>query len=365
MGTRALAPTETIETDAVVVGAGPVGLFQVFELGLQEVRAEIVDSLPSAGGQCVELYADKPIYDIPALPVATGRELAERLLQQIEPFGAGFHLDQQVNAVARRDDGRFDVQTSAGTRFIAKAVVVAGGVGSFQPRRLKIEGLDVFRGRQLFEHGATLHEHAGKRVVIVGGTEAAVAAAIAAGEDGAAAAGAVTLVHRRDDFDVDDATRARLNALRASGRVEFVAGLPEAAVVHEGRLAALGVLGGDGATRDVPLDALFVLLGWSPKLGPIAEWGLDLHKKQINVDTEKFQTNVPGVFAVGDVNTYPGKKKLILSGFHEGALAAFAIKEYLEPGKKVHLQYTTTSPLMHKRLGVADDPSDQRKVAGA
>ena len=171
MATRALAPDETIETDAVVVGAGPVGLFQVFELGLQEVRAQVVDSLPSAGGQCVELYADKPIYDIPALPVGTGRELTERLLKQIEPFGAGFHLDQQVRELVVRDDGRFDVATSAGRRFVAKAVVIAGGVGAFQPRRLKVDGLDRHRGKQLFEHAAALHEYAAKNIVIVGGGE--------------------------------------------------------------------------------------------------------------------------------------------------------------------------------------------------
>lgn len=341
------------ETDAVIVGAGPVGLFQVFQLGLQEVRAHVVDSLPNAGGQCVELYADKPIYDIPAVPHCTGRELAERLLRQIEPFGTGFHLDQQVSAVGRRDDGRFDVATSRGARFIAKTVVIAGGVGSFQPRRLKLEGLDRYRGIQLFEHGATLHEHAGRRVVIVGGTEAAVAAAIAAGEESAAAAASVTLVHRRDDLDADEATRARLNALRASGRVEFVAGQPEAIVANDGKLAALTVLTSDGESRELPLDALFVLLGWSPKLGPIADWGLQLEKKQLVVDTASFETSTAGIFAVGDVNTYPGKQKLIVCGFHEATLAAFAIGELVHPERAQPLQYTTTSTKLHKLLGVA------------
>jgi thioredoxin reductase (NADPH) len=353
MATQALSIAGPIETDAVIVGAGPVGLFQVFELGLQEVRAEVVDSLPHTGGQCFELYADKPIYDIPAMPYGTGRDLTERLLKQIEPFGAGFHLDQQVNALARRDDGRFDVATSAGRRFVARAVVVAGGVGSFQPRRLKLDGLDRHRATQLFEHAATLHEHAGKRVVIVGGTAAAVAAAIAAGEDGAAAAASVTLVHRRDDFDADEATRARLNALRASGRIEFVAGQPEAIVESDGRLAALTVLGSDGESRELPLDVLFVLLGWSPKLGPIADWGLALEKKQLVVDTASFETSTPGIFAVGDVNTYPGKQKLIVCGFHEATLAAFAIGELVHPERAQPLQYTTTSAKLHRLLGVA------------
>ncbi|HEX4235475.1 MAG TPA: NAD(P)/FAD-dependent oxidoreductase [Caldimonas sp.] len=350
---RALAPAATIETDAVVVGAGPVGLFQVFELGLQEVRAHVVDALPHAGGQCFELYADKPIYDIPALPVGTGRELTERLLRQIEPFGAGFHLEQQVSALAARGDGRFDVATSTGTRFVAKAVVVAGGVGAFQPRRLKVEGLDRHRGTALFEHAATLHAHAGRRVVIVGGGESAVNAAIEAADAGAAAPASVTLIHRRDDLDAGTAALERLRELRASGRIAFVAGQPEKVVEDGDALSGLVILCSDGTTRTVPLDALFVLLGWSPKLGPIAEWGLALEKKQLVVDTQRFETSTPGIFAVGDVNTYPGKQKLIVCGFHEATLAAFAIGERVFPDRAQPLQYTTTSTKLHRLLGVA------------
>jgi len=353
VATRALAPTETIETDAVIVGAGPVGLFQVFELGLQEVRAHVVDSLPSVGGQCVELYADKPIYDIPGLPFCTGRELAERLARQIEPFNAGFHLEQQVSVLNARDDGRFDVATSAGTRFLAKVVVVAGGVGAFQARRLKLDGLDRHRGTQLFEHATTLQAQAGKRVVIVGGGEAAARAAIDAADGGVAAPSSVTLIHRRDALDADEPALERLRELRASGAVSFIAGQPEAIVDDAGRLAALSVLGSDGTTRTVPLDALFVLLGWSPKLGPIADWGLALERKQLIVDAERFETSTPGIFAVGDVNTYPGKQKLIVCGFHEATLAAFAIAERVWPDRAQPLQYTTTSTKLHKLLGVA------------
>jgi thioredoxin reductase (NADPH) len=342
---------EPIETDALIVGAGPVGLFQVFELGLQEVRAHVVDSLPHAGGQCLELYADKPIYDIPALPYATGRELVERLLTQIEPFGTGFHLDQQVTEVKARGDGRFDVATSADRRFVAKAIVVAGGVGSFQPRRLKLPGVDAYRGTQLFEHAATLHEYAARHVVIVGNGEAAVAAAIAASE-GAARAASVTLVHRRDDFDASEDDLARLRALRQTGLIAVVAGQPEAIVEAGGRLTGLAVLGSDAETHTLPLDALFVLLGWSPKLGPIADWGLALEKKQIVVDTERFETSTPGIHAVGDCNTYPGKRKLIVCGFHEATLAAFAIGERVHPDRALPLQYTTTSALLHRLLGV-------------
>ena len=342
-----------IETDAVVVGAGPVGLFQVFELGLQEVRAQLVDALPHAGGQCLELYADKPIYDIPALPFCTGRELTGRLLRQIEPFGAGFHLEQQVSALAARADGRFDVATSTGTRFVAKAVVVAGGVGAFQPRRLKIDGLGRHRGAQLFEHAASLHAHAARRIVIVGGGEAAVNAAVEAAESGAAAPASVTLIHRRDDLDASEPVLQRLRELRAAGRVVFVAGQPDSIVEEGGRLAALAVLCADGTTKSLPLDALFVLLGWSPKLGPIAEWGLALERKQLVVDTARFETSTPGIFAVGDINTYPGKQKLIVCGFHEATLAAFAIGERVYPDRAQPLQYTTTSTKLHQLLGVA------------
>jgi thioredoxin reductase (NADPH) len=341
-----------IETDALIVGAGPVGLFQVFQLGLQELRAQVVDSLPHAGGQCLELYADKPIYDIPALPVCSGRELVERLLKQIEPFDCGFHLDQQVDAVSVRDDGRFDVTTAAGTSFVARTIVIAGGVGSFQPRRLKVDGLDRHRGTRLFEHAASLHEQAGKHVVIVGGGEAAVAAAIAAAADGASRAASVTLVHRRDDFDVADADRALLQSMRSDGRVTFIAGQPERVVEVDGMLAGLDLLCSDGASRTVPLDVLYVLLGWSPRLGPIANWGLALEKKQLVVDAERFETSVPGIFAVGDVVTYAGKKKLIVCGFHEATLAAFAIAARVYPERALPLQYTTTSPRLQALLGV-------------
>ena len=342
-----------IETDALIVGAGPVGLFQVFELGLQDVRCHLVDSLPHAGGQCLELYADKPIYDIPALPFCTGRELIERLSAQIAPFGCTLHLGQQVDEVMRRDDARFDVTTSAGTRFVARSIVIAGGVGSFQPRRLKVAGLDRHRGTRLFEDAIALPEQAGRQVVIVGGGTPAVTAAIAAAEDGARRETTVTLVHRRDDFDADATALARLGTLRSEGRIAFVAGQVEAVVEHgDGTLAGVDVLCSDGSSRRLPLDALFVLLGWSPKLGPIANWGLDLQKKQVVVDTERFETSTPGIHAVGDINTYPGKKKLIVSGFHEATLAAYAISARVHPDRQGPLLYTTTSSKLHRLLGV-------------
>jgi thioredoxin reductase (NADPH) len=290
-----------------------VGLFQVFELGLLEIKAHVVDSLGYPGGQCVELYPDKPIYDIPAVPVCTGQELTDSLLRQIEPFGATFHFGQEVTEVARREDGRFDVATSKGTRFISKTVFIAGGVGSFQPRTLKVDGIEAFHERQLFYRVKNPAQFAGKNLVIVGGGDSALDWALNFVADGPHKAESVILLHRRDAF-------------RAA---------PASAV-----------------TRVVPLDMLLVFFGLSPKLGPIAEWGLGLDRKQVVVDTEKFETSVPGIFAVGDINTYPGKKKLILSGFHEAALAAFGASPYVFPDKKVLLQYTTTSPKLHKVLGV-------------
>jgi thioredoxin reductase (NADPH) len=341
-----------IPTDALIVGAGPVGLFQVFELGLLEVEAQVVDSLAHAGGQCLELYADKPIYDIPALPYCTGRELIERLQQQIAPFTTGLHLSQQVSSVERRDDGRFDVGTDAGTRFIATTIVVAGGVGSFQPRRLKVDGLDRWRDTQVFYRADDAAHGAGQHVVIAGANEAAVAAALTAAYAGAAS---VTLVHRRDDFEADAESLARLAEARAAGRIAFIAGQASGYVEDGSRLAALVVDGNDGSTHRLPLDHLRVLLGWSPKLGPIAEWGLALDRKQIVVDTERFETSVPGIYAVGDINVYPGKRKLILSGFHEATLAAYAIADRIHPDRAQPLLYTTTSPKLHRLLGVDPD----------
>jgi len=341
-----------IETDAVIVGAGPVGLFQVFELGLLEIKAHVIDSLAYPGGQCVELYPDKPIYDIPAVPVCTGQELTERLLKQIEPFGATFHLGQEVTAVRKQDDGRFFVETSRGTRFIAKTIVIAGGVGSFQPRLLKVEGAEPFDGTQLFYSVKDPAQFAGKNLVVVGGGDSALDWALHFAQDGPDKAESVILIHRRDAFRAAPANVAKMKALCAAHEMQFIVGQITGVEEQHGRLDRIKVTGSDGVTRLVPADMLLVFFGLSPKLGPIAEWGLGLDRKQIVVDTEKFETTVPGIFAVGDVNTYPGKKKLILSGFHEAALAAFGAAPYVFPDKRIQLQYTTTSPKLHKVLGV-------------
>jgi thioredoxin reductase (NADPH) len=341
-----------IETDAVIVGAGPVGLFQVFELGLLEVKAHIIDSLAYPGGQCIELYPDKPIYDIPAVPTCTGKELTDNLLKQIEPFGATFHLGQEVTLVAKREDGRFDVETSKGTRFITRTIFIAGGVGSFQPRTLKVEGIDKYDGTQLHYRVRNPAQFSGKNLVIVGGGDSALDWTLNFVQDGPHKAESVILVHRRDGFKAAPASVAKMKELCDAYEMQFMVGQVTGIEERDGRLASIKVTGGDGVTRVVPLDVLLVFFGLSPKLGPIAEWGLNIDRKQVVVDTEKFETSVPGIFAVGDINVYPGKKKLILSGFHEAALAAFGAANYIFPEKRIHLQYTTTSPKLHKVLGV-------------
>jgi len=344
------AAAGAIETDAVIIGAGPVGLFQVFELGLLEIKAHVVDSLAQPGGQCIELYPDKPIYDIPAIPVCTGSELTQRLLKQIEPFKATFHMGEEVGLVRKRDDGRFDVHTNRDTRLIAKAVFVAGGVGSFQPRTLKVDGIERHRDSQLFYRVRDPAQFGGKRLLIVGGGDSALDWALNFA-DGAHKA-EVTLLHRRDGFRAAPANVARMHELCAAGKMRFLVGEVTAFDEVDGRLASVTVGSGGEPVATVPCDAVLVFFGLSPRLGPIANWGLAIERRQLTVDTERFETSVPGIFAVGDVNNYPGKKKLILSGFHECALAAFAAASYVFPDRRIVLQYTTTSPKLHKVLGV-------------
>ena len=341
-----------LETDAVVIGAGPAGLFQVFELGLLEIRAHVIDTLPMPGGQCIELYPDKPIYDIPGLPFCTGRELTDRLLQQIQPFGATFHLNQEVASVQRQADQRFLVQTSQGTRLLSKTVFIAGGVGAFQPRTLKVSGLERFHDQQVFYRVRDPAAFAGQHLVVMGDDDTALGWAVHFAQDGPQQARSVTLLHRRDAFRAAPATVERMRELCESGAMRFVAGQIVGFEEAQGTLTHLQVMGPDDRTQAVPVDSLLPFLGLSPKLGPIAQWGLALERKQLVVDTEKFETSEPGIFAVGDVNTYPGKKKLIVCGFHEATLAAYAACAYVFPDEKVQLQYTTTSPRLHQLLGV-------------
>lgn len=338
----------TLQTDVVIVGAGPCGIFQIFELGLLGIKAHIIDALPAPGGQCAELYPDKPIYDIPAIPVCNAQELVDQLLEQIKPFAAVFHLESQVTGLEILDDDRFRIATSRGEEIDTRAVVIAGGVGSFQPMPLRIAGIDAFLDRQVFYRVRNPSEHHGKDLLVLGGGDSAFDWTVAL----AAHAKSLTLVHRSDRFRAAPATVDRMRELEAAGRVRFLIGNCVDFEASQGTLECVHLRHTDGSVTKVAIDHALVFFGLSPKLGPIAEWGLELDKNQIRTDTERFETNIPGVYAIGDIASYPGKKKLILSGFHEAALAAFAIKMRLHPAEKIHLQYTTTSPIMHRRLGV-------------
>jgi thioredoxin reductase (NADPH) len=349
-----------IEADAVIVGAGPVGLFQVFELGLLDIKSHVIDSLPRPGGQPVELYPDKPIYDIPGIQVCTGQELADRLMAQIKPFGPTLHLGQEVTTVEQQPDGRFLVATSSGNLLVTKTLFIAAGVGAFQPRKLKVDGLEAFERRQVFHQVDEPAAFAGQHLVIAGGGDSALDWAIEfARAESPHRAKSVTLLHRRDGFQAAPASVSRMREMCERGHMKFIVGQATGLEIDpSGRLSGLKVTDPHAVTHIVPLDALLVFLGLSPKLGPIAEWGLDIERKQLVVDTEKFSTNTPGIFAVGDINTYPGKKKLILCGFHECALAAFGAAPIVFPDRPVQLQYTTTSPRLHKALGVASPTAD-------
>jgi thioredoxin reductase (NADPH) len=348
------APAEPTAVETVIIGAGPVGLFQIFELGLLGITSHIIDSLPTVGGHCTELYPDKPIYDIPALPVCGAQELIDRLLEQVKPFHATFHLGQEVTEVRPMPDGKIQIATSSGTRLNAGAVVIAAGVGSFQPRRLALPGVEEYEGRSVHYRVKTAADFHGRDLVICGGGDSALDWTVALCEH----ARSLTLVHRRPEFRAAPATVARMRELVAAGKMQLAIGHAVALHGERHQVSAVVVQTHEGQTTlQIPADQVLAFYGLHPKLGPVAEWGLELEKKALKVDTEKFQTSVPGIFAIGDINTYPGKKKLILSGFHEAALAAFAIQHHLFPEKRQFLQYTTTSPIMQKRLGVGgSDP---------
>ena len=359
---QSMPDTTVIEADALVIGAGPVGLWAVFQLGLQGISAHLVDVLGEPGGQCIELYPDKPIYDIPGIPRCSGRELTQRLLQQIAPFKPTFHLNRQVCEVIAEPDGRWRITLSAAhppihpappeCQFLARTVFIAAGVGAFMPKELKVDGLPAFLGRQLFYRSAPPAACAGKAVVIVGGEDAAVANAIALAEAGPRQTQSVTLVHRRDVLQAGTDALARLAALRDAGKIKFIAGQITGMDVADDRLRSVTLSTPDDLTLTLPLDTLLVCMGVSPKLGAIAQWGLAMERKQLSVDPATFATNAPGIFAMGDVVTYPGKKKLMVCGFHEATLAAFAAARQLHPEASGVLQYTTSSALLQQRLGV-------------
>ncbi len=342
-----------IETDALVIGAGPAGLWQVFQLGLQGIAAQVIDALPHLGGQLAELYPDKPIYDIPGLPVCTGRELVQRLQQQVRPFAPTLHLGQSVTTLQREADQRWRVGSSAGTTFLARTVFIAAGVGAFQPKRLKLEGIEAFEPTQVQHRLDDPAAFAGRHVVVHGGDDLAIDWALRL-LDSPAPPARLSLLHRREVLGSDDpAALERVQAAIAAGRIALVVGQPTGLRAQAGRLQALELLDPQGQPQTLALDHLLVALGLSPRLGPVADWGLAMERKQLVVQPESCETSEAGLFAVGDINTYPGKKKLILCGFHEATLAAFAAAAVLRPDERLPLQYTTTSPRLKRLLGVA------------
>ena len=348
-----------IEAQAVIIGAGPIGLFQAFQLGLLEISAHIIDALPYVGGQCVELYADKPIYDVPGIPLCTGRELIANLSRQLEPFKPSLHLGELVTGLEPQSDGRLLLETSRGKRFLTQTLFIAAGVGAFQARMPGVEGLEAFAGTQVHTALPGDTQWASQKVLILGDTESALQAAIDLANSESPPQ-SVTLMHRRNVFTAEPATQEKFRALVAAGSIHFVAGQLNAVDIEGDHLSGAVILNAEGVQETLATDQVLVLMGLSPKLGPIAHWGLDMERRQLKVNTENFATALPGVFAVGDVNTYPGKKKLILCGFHETVLAAFGAAPLVLNGKTPLLQYTTTSTKLHALLGVDSLPAGQK-----
>ncbi|GAB4399412.1 MAG: NAD(P)/FAD-dependent oxidoreductase [Rhodoferax sp.] len=348
-----------LTTDAVVIGAGPAGLWTIFQLGLHGIAAHCIDVLPEPGGQCLELYADKPLYDIPGLPATSGRALVQALMQQVAPFRPQFHWNELVNGLQRLPDERWELQTSEHT-WHTRSVVIAAGVGAFLPRTLNLPGLAALEGRQLFYRFASTAPDtwAGQPVVVLGGEDGAVRAALRLSALGPLRPSRITLVHRRDVLQAEPDALDALAQARAQGRIDFVAGQPVAwADGQNSRSAVLHSLTlntPEGGTCTLPCTRLLVCMGISPKLGPLADWNLALQRKQVLVDPATQATSLPGIYAVGDVVHYPGKKKLIVSGFHEAIQAAAAIAHQRDPQAPTTLLYTTSSALLQKRLGVLD-----------
>jgi thioredoxin reductase (NADPH) len=343
----ALDQAGVTEIDAVVIGAGPVGLFAVFELGLVDIKTCVIDILGKPGGQCSELYPEKPIYDIPALPTVTGQELTDRLLEQIKPFGAEFVFGERVDELQRGEDGRFSLKTDAGREISAKVVVIAAGGGSFTPKRPPLEGIEAYEGSSIFYAVRRMEDLRGKDVLIVGGGDSALDWTL----NLAPIAKSLTLLHRRDEFRGAPHSVEQMRALVAAGKVRLLIGQMTKLHGEVGNLEAVTVKTADGEER-VTANAMLPFFGLTMKLGPVASWGLNLNENLILVDTERFETSEPGIFAVGDINWYPGKLKLILSGFHEVALMAQAAHKIVHPDKKLLFQYTTSSSSLQKKLGV-------------
>jgi thioredoxin reductase (NADPH) len=336
-----------IVTDVVIIGGGPVGLFAVFELGLLDLKCHVVDILDRPGGQCAELYPEKPIYDIPGFPMITGQGLTDNLMQQIAPFGPQFHFNRMVTGLEKLADGSFRLTTDAEEVFVAKVVVIAAGGGSFQAKRPPVDGIEAYEGQSVFYSVRKMDDFRDQDVVIVGGGDSALDWTL----NLQPIARSLTLVHRRDAFKAAPASVNRMKELVGDGKVSFILGQIASLEGRDGQIDHVH-LATEAGDMSIPATRLLPFFGLTMKLGPVGDWGLELNDNLIAVDTEKFQTSVPGVFAIGDINQYPGKLKLILSGFHEAALMAQAAKQHIDPTGRIVFQYTTSSTKLQKKLGV-------------
>ncbi len=346
--TAASATPDVIEKDVLIVGAGPVGLFAVFELGLLDLKAAVIDILDKPGGQCAELYPEKPIYDIPGYPIITGDGLVQKLLEQIKPFNPTFHLGQMVESLTRQPDGRFRLTTDRGTTFLGKVVVIAAGGGSFQPKRPPVPGIEDYEGKSVHYSVRRMEDFRGHDVLIVGGGDSALDWTL----NLQPLAKSVTLLHRRDDFRAAPDSVKKMRALVEKGHIKLALGQVSGLKGEAGQVTHAIVKDKDGAETHVAASRILPFFGLTMKLGPVANWGINLHENLIPVDTARFETSEPGIFAVGDINTYPGKLKLILCGFHEAALMAQAAVHFVFPEKRIVFQYTTSSSSLQKKLGV-------------
>ena len=335
-----------IKTDVLIIGAGPTGLFCAHQLGLIGLKCEIVDNLDKAGGQCIELYPDKPIYDIPAVPECTGEELTNNLLKQIEPFNVKFHLNERVEIVKKENENWY-VKTNNNSEFSVSSIIIAGGVGSFEPRKFPLKDIEKFENKSLFYSIKDKNIFKDKTISIFGGGDSALDWAIELSQNSK-----INLIHRRDGFSGAQASVDKVKELEKAGKINLFTKYQINSIKGEESIEAVSIKHDEGEIKELKTDYVLGFFGLIMQLGPILDWGLNLNKKTIEVDTEKFETNQPGIFAIGDICNYPGKLKLILSGFHEGALAARGCFKYARPDEKLRFEFTTTSKAAQERLGV-------------
>ena len=335
-----------IKTDVLVIGAGPVGLFAIHQLGIIGLKAEVVDNLDKIGGQCIELYPDKPIYDIPGIPECTGEELTKSLLEQIKPFKTNFHLNERVQAVSKEKEN-WKITTNKNKTFVAPNIIIAGGVGSFEPRKFPIKDIEKFENKSIFYSVKDKNYFKDKKVCIFGGGDSALDWAIELSKSSE-----VTLVHRRNEFRGAEHSTTMVKKLEKEGKIKIKTPFQINSIEGKNNISGITIKDENNKIEKIETDYVLGFFGLIMKLGPITEWGLNLEKKTIPVNTENFQTNKKGIFAIGDICTYPGKLKLILSGFHEGALAARACFKLARPNEKYRFEFTTTSKNIQEKLGV-------------